>query len=133
MNGKLILHIEDNPSNRKAMQHILRMTDYRLVEAEDGQEGLDMLEKEVPDLILTDIQLPKLSGYEVAKRVKADPRFKHIPVVAVTSYGMSGDDRKALEAGCEDYISKPYRPKVLLEHLEKFLGSSRKPSGGDAP
>jgi two-component system cell cycle response regulator DivK len=133
MNPKLILHIEDNPSNRKAVQHILRMTNYRLVEAADGQEGIDMLEKETPDLILTDIQLPRLSGYDVTKRVKADPRFRHIPVVAVTSYGLSGDDRRALEAGCDDYVSKPYRPKVLLEHLEKFLGSSGAPPAKESP
>ncbi|OGG46882.1 MAG: histidine kinase [Candidatus Handelsmanbacteria bacterium RIFCSPLOWO2_12_FULL_64_10] len=133
MNPKLILHIEDNPSNRKALRHILRMTNYRLIEAADGQEGIDLLEKETPDLILTDIQLPKLSGYDVAKRVKADPRFRHIPVVAVTSYGLSGDDAKAKEAGCDDYVSKPYRPKVLLEHLEKFLGSSRNPPPKESP
>lgn len=133
MNPKLILHIEDNPSNRKAVQHILRMTDYRLIEAVDGQEGIDLLEKETPDLILTDIQLPKLSGYDVAKRVKADPRFRHIPVVAVTSYGLSGDDAKAKEAGCDDYVSKPYRPKVLLEHLEKFLGASHTPPEKESP
>jgi two-component system cell cycle response regulator DivK len=133
MNAKLILHIEDNPSNRKAVQHILRMTSYRLIEAADGQEGIDLLEKETPDLILTDIQLPKLSGYDVAKWVKSDPRFKHIPVVAVTSYGLSGDDAKAKEAGCDDYVSKPYRPRVLLEHLEKFLGSSGVPPAKESP
>ncbi len=133
MNPKLILHIEDNPSNRKAVQHILRMTDYRLIEAADGQEGIDLLEKETPDLILTDIQLPRLSGYDVAKRVKSDPRFRHIPVVAVTSYGLSGDEVKAKEAGCDDYVSKPYRPKVLLEHLEKFLGSSGVPPAKESP
>ncbi len=133
MNAKLILHIEDNPSNRKALRHILRMTNYRLVEAVDGQEGMDMLEKETPDLILTDIQLPRLSGYDVTKLIKADPRFRHIPVVAVTSYGLSGDDRKALEVGCDDYVSKPYRPQVLLERLEKFLGVDRKTPGEASP
>lgn len=133
MDTKLILHIEDNPSNRKALRHILRMTNYRLIEAVDGQEGVDMLEKETPDLVLTDIQLPRLSGYDVTRRIKADPRFKHIPVVAVTSYGLSGDDAKAKEAGCDDYVSKPYRPQVLLDYLEKYLGVNRKTPGEPSP
>ena len=123
--SKLILHIEDNPSNRKAVRHILRMTDHDLVEAENGMEGLEKLEAVSPDLILLDIQLPKLSGYDVASRIKADDRLKHIPIIAVTSYALNGDDSKALEAGCDDYVSKPYRPKVLLEHMERFLGPGR--------
>ena len=125
MPNKLILHIEDNPSNRKAVQHILRMTDYDLVEAVNGQEGLDRLETVSPDLILLDIQLPKVSGYDVARRIRADDRIKHIPIIALTSYALSGDDSKALEAGCNDYLSKPYRPRVLLEYLEKYLGPKR--------
>ncbi|MCZ6632551.1 MAG: response regulator [bacterium] len=121
MPPKCILHIEDNPSNRKAVQHILRMRDYDLVEAVNGQEGLDTLETTSPDLILLDMQLPKVSGYDVAKRVKADDRHKHIPIIAVTSYGLSGDEDRAFEAGCDDYVSKPYKPRILLEHLDKFL------------
>ena len=121
MSPKCILHIEDNPSNRKAVQHILRMTDYELTEAVNGQEGLNALEKLSPDLILLDMQLPKVSGYDVAKTVKKNTRLKHIPIIAVTSYALSGDEDRAFEAGCDDYVSKPYRPKVLLEHLKKFL------------
>ncbi|MBT3606375.1 MAG: response regulator [Candidatus Latescibacteria bacterium] len=121
MASKHILHIEDNPSNRKAVQHILRMTDYELTEAVNGQEGLDALENVSPDLILLDMQLPKVSGFDVAKRVKADDRLKHIPIIAVTSYAFSGDEDRAFEVGCDDYVSKPYRPKVLLAHLRKFL------------
>ena len=121
MASKQILHIEDNPSNRKAVRHILRMTDYELTEAFNGQEGLDALEKASPDLILLDMQLPKVSGFDVAKRVKANDRLKHIPIIAVTSYALSGDEDRAFEVGCDDYVSKPYRPKVLLEHLRKFL------------
>jgi two-component system cell cycle response regulator DivK len=121
MSQKLILHIEDNPSNRKAVRHILRMTDYRLAEAVDGQDGLEALEREPPDLILMDIQLPKVSGYDVARTIKADPRFRHIPILAVTSYALSGDDGKAREAGCDAYLTKPYRPRVLLEQIRAFL------------
>lgn len=128
MEKKLILHIEDNPSNRKAVRHILRMTDHDLVEAENGVEGLEKLETVSPDLILLDIQLPRLSGCEVASRIKGNDRLKHIPIIAVTSYALSGDDSRALASGCDDYVSKPYRPKVLLEHMEKFLGPGRKAS-----
>jgi two-component system cell cycle response regulator DivK len=124
----LILHVEDNPSNRKVIQHILRRTPHRLLEAVNGQEGLEMAMKELPDLILLDIQLPKLSGYEVARRLKADEKFKQIPIIAVTSYALSGDDHKAIEAGCDAYIAKPYKPVEILEGLERFLGGER--SGG---
>ena len=130
MSQKLILHIEDNPSNRKAVRHILRMTDYGLVEAFNGQEGLDRLETVSPDLILLDMQLPKVSGYDVAERIKSDDRHKKIPIIAVTSYALSGDEDRAFEAGCDDYVSKPYRPKVLLEHLEKYLGPAKQEASG---
>ena len=125
MSTKRILHIEDNPSNRKAVQHILRMTDYDLIEAQDGQQGLDTLETETPDLIMLDMQLPKVSGYEVAKRIKANDRLRDIPVIAVTAYALSGDEEEMIQIGCDDYVSKPYRPKALIAHLEKFLGPAR--------
>ena len=121
MAARRVLHIEDNPSNRKVMQHIFRKTDYELIEAMDGEEGLEMALAESPDLILLDIQLPKLSGYEVASRLRADERFRDIPIIAVTSYALSGDDTRALEAGCDDYIAKPFRPQVLLEKLASYL------------
>lgn len=121
MKHKRILHIEDNPSNRKAVQHILRMTDYELLEAADGQEGIERALKEIPDLILLDIQLPRVSGYDVARRLRKDSRTKTVPIIAVTSYALSGDEETALDMGCDEYISKPYRPRTLLEHIEKFL------------
>ena len=119
----LVLHIEDNPSNRKVVQHIFRATDYRLIEAVDGEEGVQMALAEVPDLILLDIQLPKLSGYDVVRQLKADESTKEIPIIAITSYALDGDDSKALEAGCDDYIAKPYRPEVLRERLAKYLST----------
>ena len=121
---KRILHIEDNPSNRKVVQHVLRQTDYDLIEAVDGEQGLEMAFNENPDLILLDMQLPKLSGFEVAEKLKADERSKHIPIIAVTAYALSGDDVKAREAGCDDYISKPFRPQGLRDSLAKFLDDS---------
>ena len=125
MAGKRILHIEDNPSNRKAVRHILRQTDFELTEASDGEEGLRIALESPPDLILLDIQLPKLSGYDVAQRLRADERTRHIPIIAVTSYALAGDDHKTQEAGCNDYVAKPYRPKVLLEHIRKHLKEER--------
>ena len=121
--GPLVLHIEDNPSKLKVVQHIFRTTDYRLIEAVDGEEGLQAALAESPDLILLDIQLPKLSGYDVARQLKADERSKEIPIIAITSYAMDGDDTKALAAGCDDYIAKPYRPEVLRERLARFLSA----------
>ena len=121
MVAPLILHIEDNPSNRKVVRHIFMRTNYRLIEAEDGRAGLALAQSEHPDLILLDIQLPELSGYDVARRLKADDCLKGIPVIAVTSYALSGDDSKALEAGCDDYIAKPFKPQVLLDCLKKYL------------
>ncbi len=117
----LILHIEDNPSNRKVVRYLLRQTVHELIEAVNWQEGLEMAISEVPDLILLDIQLPILSGYEVAERLKADEKLGHIPIIAITSYALSGDDNKALEAGCDDYIAKPFKPKVLLDCIGKYL------------
>ena len=121
MTEKRILHIEDNPSNRKAVQHILRATDYKLVEAANGEEGITRALEENPDLILLDIQLPKVSGYDVARRLRAEEKTRKVPIIAVTSYALSGDEETASEMGCNDYISKPYRPKVLLERIRRFL------------
>jgi len=121
LSGPLILHIEDNPSNRKVVQHIFRKTEYRLVEATDGEAGVAAALTELPDLVLLDMQLPVLSGYEVAARLKADERTRHIPILAVTSYALTGDDATALEAGCDDYLAKPFRPQSLLERLAKLL------------
>ena len=121
MAARRVLHIEDNPSNRKVVQHIFRRTDYELIEAMDGEEGLETARTEGPDLILLDMQLPKVSGYEVATRLRADERFRDIPIIAVTSYALGGDDTRALEAGCDDYIAKPFRPQVLLDKLASYL------------
>jgi two-component system cell cycle response regulator DivK len=121
MATKRILHIEDNASNRKAVRHILRRTNYELVEAVSGEDGLARAQAELPDLILLDIQLPKLSGYDVAKELRSNDRTRAIPIIAVTSYALSGDEPRAFESGCDDYISKPYRPRILLEHLDKHL------------
>lgn len=121
MTGKRILHIEDNASNRKAVRHILRETGLELCEAMDGEDGLRSALASPPDLILLDIQLPRLSGYEVAQRLRAEDRTRHIPIIAITSYALSGDEQRAQDAGCDDYIAKPFRPRTLLEHIRRHL------------
>lgn len=123
MKPKIILSVEDNASNRKIIRDLLGKRGYKVIEATDGEEGIAMAEREKPDLILMDIQMPKISGYEAAKAIKSNPELKHIPIIAVTSYALNGDDQKAYESGCDDYISKPFRPRLLLEKVEKYLNS----------
>lgn len=122
--SKLVLHIEDNPSNRKVVRHIFRLTDYRLIEAEDGEQGFAKAAGEQPDLILLDMQLPRVSGYDIARQLKEQATTRHIPIVAITAYALSGDDVKALKAGCDDYIAKPYRPHTLLDCIKKYLSDN---------
>lgn len=122
MSGKVIMHVEDNEYNRKIVRDLLSRSNYELVEAKDGEAALHALAQRRPDLILMDVQLPKMSGLEVTRRIKADPAFTQIPVIAITSFALSGDDRLALEAGCNAYIPKPFRPRDLLEMIRRFIG-----------
>lgn len=117
-----ILHVEDNASNRKIVRDLLASRGYRVVEAVDGEEALAAAQRERPDLILMDVQLPRVSGLEVTRRIKAHPDLCRIPIVAVTSFALSGDDRQAFAAGCDAYVAKPYKPKELLRVIEGFLG-----------
>lgn len=116
----VVLHVEDNPSNRKVVLHILRSVDVALMETTDGESGLAAAARELPDLILLDMHLPGVSGYEVVASLKADDRTRHIPVIAVTSDAMAGDEARA-RAGCDDYVAKPYRPHQLLEAIRRHL------------
>lgn len=122
MSGKLILHVEDNQYNRKIIRDLLSKNNYEIVEAHNGEAALEALTRQRPDLILMDVQLPKLSGLEVTRRIRTDPSLARIPVIAITSFALSGDDRLALEAGCNAYIAKPFRPRDLLEIIRRFLG-----------
>ena len=117
----VVLHVEDNPSNRKVVLHILRSVDVALMETTDGESGLAAAARELPDLILLDMHLPGVSGYEVVASLKADDRTRHIPVIAVTSDAMAGDEARARAAGCDDYVAKPYRPHQLLEAIRGHL------------
>jgi two-component system cell cycle response regulator DivK len=92
-----------------------------MIEAHDGEQALTVARSERPNLILMDIQLPILDGYEATRSIKRDPELKHIPVIAVTSYALSGDEERAREAGCDAYVAKPYSPRHLLAKIGQFL------------
>ena len=121
MTDKTILHMEDNASNRKIVRDLLSRTSYRLIEAADGELGIALALKELPDLILMDVQMPNVSGLEATRKLRADPKTANIPIIAVTSFALSGDDQKAKKAGANAYLAKPYSPRELLGLIRKFL------------
>jgi two-component system, cell cycle response regulator DivK len=121
MTGKRILLVEDQEDGRRIVRDLLAASDYTLIEAKTGEEGLALAEQERPDLILMDIQLPGLDGYEVTRRIKANPALSHIPIIAVTSYALSGDEQKAYAAGCDDYVAKPFSPRALMAKIREYL------------
>ena len=121
MSGKTILHVEDNDFNRKIVRDLLAHTSYRLIEANDGEMGVALALQELPDLILMDVQMPKVSGLEATRTLRADPKTAKIPIIAVTSFALSGDDKKATEAGASAYLAKPYSPRTLLNLIRQFL------------
>jgi two-component system cell cycle response regulator DivK len=121
MPGKRILVIEDHEENRRLLRDLLTSFGYELIEAVTGEEGLTAAEAERPDLVLMDIQLPGIDGYETTRRIKANPSLREIPVIAVTSYALSGDDVKAFAAGCDAYVTKPFDPAELLEKIREHL------------
>ncbi len=118
---KRILVVEDQEDNRQIIRDLLSAKGYELVEATTGEEGLKLAATGKPDLILMDIQLPGMDGYEVTRRIKAKPELNHIPIIVVTSYALSGDDKKAFDAGCNGYVTKPFSPRVLLAKIREFL------------
>jgi two-component system cell cycle response regulator DivK len=119
--SKRILVVEDQEDNRRILRDLLTSAGYEVIEATTGEEGLTMAEGHHLDLILMDIQLPGLDGYEATRRIKAKPDLSHIPIIAVTSYALSGDDVKAVEAGCDDYVAKPFSPRALLAKVREYL------------
>ncbi len=118
---KKILIVEDIEYNVDLLVQLLE-DDYDLVTAEDGERAIALTETEKPDLVLMDITLPVIDGYEATRRIKANVQLQHIPIIGLSAHAMSGDDQKALEAGCDDYLTKPLDELLLFEKLEKFLG-----------
>jgi len=121
MSNKTILNVEDNEYNLKIVRQLLSRTSYRLIEAVDGEQGVATAHSELPDLILMDIQLPKLSGLEATRRLRADPKTAHIPIIVITSFALSGDSEKAKDAGASAYLAKPYSPRELLQMIRKLV------------
>jgi len=120
MSKGTVLYIEDNEQNFYLVNVLLKTKDYRVLWAHDGREGIEKALELRPDLILLDIQLPVMDGYEVAGRLRSNPELSKIPIIAVTSYAMSGDREKALSAGCNGYIEKPIDPDTFLAQIEKY-------------
>jgi len=118
---KKILVVDDNQDSRELVVKVLKNKGYEMVEAIDGEEAVEKAVAERPDLILLDISIPKLNGYEVTRILKGREEFKDLPIVALTAHAMKGDRAKALEAGCEGYISKPINVRELPAQIKSFL------------
>src|SRR5204862_5620468 len=119
--SKRILVVEDQEDNRQILRDLLTNAGYEMLVAEDGVQALEQAEKHRPDLILMDIQLPVLDGYEATRRLKANPELKAIPIIVITSYALSGDEEKARAAGCDAYVAKPFSPRALLAKMREYL------------
>jgi two-component system cell cycle response regulator DivK len=120
----LILIIDDHEDNRRILSDLLANAGYEIIVATTGQDGVALAETRAPDLVLMDIQLPDIDGYEATRRIKGNPALRHIPVIAVTSYALSGDDAKAIAAGCDGYVAKPFSPRALLAKVREYLGQT---------
>ena len=118
--SKRILMVEDTEDNRQIVRDLIMSVGYELLEAHDGAAGVAMASEHKPDLILM-ASTPVLDGYEATRRIKADPALRHIPIIAVTSYALSGDEAKTREAGCDGYVAKPFSPRQLLATINTFL------------
>lgn len=118
---KRILVVEDNETNMYLCCRILKSSGYEVIEARTGEEGVELAIKEKPDLIIMDIQLPGIDGYEATKRLRKLEAGREIPIVALTSYAMAGDREKSLAAGCTGYLEKPINPNTFMSEIEKYL------------
>jgi len=118
---KCILVVEDQEDNRQILRDLLTSGGFDMIEAENGADAITAAEANRPDLILMDIQLPILDGYEATRRIKANPDLKSIPIIVVTSYALSGDEEKARLAGCDDYVAKPFSPRALLAKIKAYV------------
>ena len=117
----LILIVEDNPDNMTLAVFIMQSAGHTVLSARDAEAGLTLARDELPDLILMDIQLPVMDGYEATRRIRAIPELARVPIIAVTSYALSGDEAKTREAGCDGYVAKPFSPRQLLAKIREFL------------
>ena len=121
MSDKTILNVEDNEFNRKIVRQLLAKTSYRLREANDGEAGMALARESPPELILMDIQLPKISGLEATRQLRGDPRTAAVPIIVITSFALSGDEQRAKDAGATAYLAKPYSPRELLAKIREIV------------
>jgi len=121
---RTVLYVEDNEYNRKIVRQLLSRTSYRLLEAPDGETAIALVRQDRPDLVLMDVQLPRMSGLDVTRVLRAEPATADIPIIVVTSFALSGDDQRAMAAGASGYLAKPYSPRDLLALIRKFLPES---------
>jgi two-component system, cell cycle response regulator DivK len=121
MSAKTILHVEDHELNRKIIRDLLRRTSYRLIEASDGEAAVAVAREQRPDLILMDVQLPKISGIEATRRLRTEAATADIPIIVITSFALGGDEQRAMDMGASAYMTKPYSPFTLLEMIRKLL------------
>jgi two-component system, cell cycle response regulator DivK len=119
--SRRILVVDDQEDNRRILRDLLTANGFAIIEALTGEEAVAKAEAETPDLILMDIQLPGIDGYEATRRIKAEPALRATPLIVVTSYALSGDDAKALAAGADAYVAKPFSPRALLAKVREFL------------
>ena len=119
--SKRILMVEDQPDSRQIIRDMVAGTDYEITEAENGEEALAAIAKQRPDLILMDIQLPIMDGYTATRLIKTDPDLRSIPIIAVTSYALAVEEKKARAAGCDDYVTKPFSPRQMLAKIRQYM------------
>jgi CheY-like chemotaxis protein len=124
-----ILVIDDNPVNLKLAAEVLLADGHVVIRAEDAEQALALLETQMPDLVLTDIALPRMDGMELTRRLKADPRYRHLPVVALTASAMKGDEARVLQSGCDAYIAKPIDTRTLTAQILRVLATKTGASG----
>lgn len=121
MKSKTVLVIEDNELNMKLVRSMLQLAHYEIVEAKNAEDGIKLAREHLPKLILMDIQLPGIDGLDATRIIKKNPKLAHIPIVALTSYAMQGDEEKAISAGCTGYIAKPIDTRNFLDIISKYL------------
>lgn len=119
---KMVLLVEDNEDNLIVYRTILNHVGYHVIEARDGEEGVSRARQDRPDLILMDVSLPKIDGWEATRRIKGDPETADIPIIAVTAHALDDDRQKAIEVGCDGYLAKPVAPRRVVEEVERFIG-----------
>jgi two-component system, cell cycle response regulator DivK len=119
-----VLLVEDNEDNLLIYSTILRHSGFTVIEARDGQAGIDAAKRDLPGLILMDVSIPLIDGLEATRRLKSDDATKHIPIIALTAHALASDQQKAIEAGCDAYISKPAEPRIVLAAVKRYLGEA---------